>query len=165
MKTWQLGKTQININPDSACEKAYVEPATQAQIEALGKVVIGEAWMTSQPYSKGPIVIKFAPPQADLPSNKTEQSALWERCYRKIIIISEREELTSLSLPLPGENPHVAGRRDAFEQAILGLCTQLKQARWLQRLDIYATDESQAFEAIKKSRRMQTLSATPSLDG
>jgi|TARA_A100001518_G_C1226418_1_gene76040 hypothetical protein len=67
MKTWQLNKTDITINQADAhfpLENAYVEPATQEQINALRSGVIGEAWMISQPYQEGPTVIKCAPPQS-----------------------------------------------------------------------------------------------------
>lgn len=141
MKTWQIGKTLLCVNPDTTREDAYVEPATWEQIEALGKVVIGEAWMTSQPYKDGPAVIKFAPPQIHFSAEKAEQQALWNKCYQKIIIISEREELTALTLPLPGAHPHLVGNDDAIKYAVSGLCEQLKRAKRLQRLDIYTANE------------------------
>lgn len=119
MKTWQLNKTHITINPENTSGCAYVEPATHTQISALSNVVIGEAWMTSQPYQEGPAVIKFASPQTSADSTPTEALALWEKCYRKIIMIAEREELASLALPLPSANPnaqcHVEEEDDASQ--------------------------------------------------
>ncbi|RUR26728.1 hypothetical protein ELY33_16595 [Vreelandella andesensis] len=153
MKTWQLNKTHITINPENTPDGAYVEPATRAQINALGNVVIGEAWMTSQPYQKGPTVIKFAPPQPSASSSPTEALALWGKCYRKIIMIAEREELASLTLPLPGATPHIPchaqEESNASQWAVSALCDQLRQAKRLRQLSVYATDENDTLALFK----------------
>lgn len=149
MKTWQLNKTHITINPVDIVDSAYVEPASHEQINALGKVVIGEAWMTSQPYQEGPAVIKFAPPQTGANSSPGEVLALWEKCYRKIITIAEREELASLSLPLPGANSHVQEEEDASQRVVSALCDQLTQAKRLRHLYVYAADENDALALFK----------------
>ncbi|NAO95594.1 hypothetical protein FRY77_06130 [Halomonas sp. MG34] len=150
MKTWQLNKTHISINQTDdhfPLENAYVEPATQEQINALGSVVIGEAWMTSQPYQEGPKVIKFAPPQNR--DDDPESLALWAKCYRKIIIVAEREELITLSVPLPGANPHIQGGEEAIRQALFALSDQLQQAKYLQHLHLYATDKESVGALLK----------------
>lgn len=120
MKTWQLNKTHISINQTDdhfSLENAYVEPATREHINALGSGVIGEAWMISQPFQEGPAVIKFAPPQSS--DGDTKTLALWAKCYRTIIRVAEREELATLSIPLPGANPHVQGGEEAVREAVL----------------------------------------------
>ena len=149
MKVWQLKKTDITINPESEVEADYTVPATQEQIEALGKVVVGEAWMTSQPYQMGPAVIKFAPPYEHVGERGVNDLWLWEKCYSKIIIIAEREETASLALPLPGANPHLKGGGDAIRQAVKALCEQLKQVKYLRHLHIYAVDEDDALKLFK----------------
>ncbi|MBT2771422.1 hypothetical protein J7J47_04140 [Halomonas sp. ISL-60] len=142
MKSFQLNKTDITINETDthfSIENAYVKPATREHINALGSGVIGEAWMISQPFQEGPSMIKFAPPQSSDVNTKT--LALWAKCYRKIIIVSEREELTTLSIPLPGANSHVQGGEEAVREAVFALSDQLQHAKHLQHLHLYASDE------------------------
>ena len=50
--------------------------------------------------------------------------------YRKVIIVSECEELATLAIPLPGSNPHAQGGDEAVRQAALS--DQLQQAKHLQ---------------------------------
>ncbi|UTA81503.1 hypothetical protein J4377_08615 [Halomonas sp. XH26] len=142
MKTWQLNKTEISVHQTDVpllLENAYAKPATKEHIKALGSGVIGEAWMVSQPFQEGPTMIKFAPPQSS--DGDTKTLALWAKCYRKIIIVSEREELTTLSIPLPGANPHVQGVEEAVREAVFALSDQLQHSKHLQHLHLYASDE------------------------
>ncbi len=52
--------------------------------------------------------------------------------YRKVIIVSECEELATLAIPLPGSNPHAQGGDEAVRQAAFALSDQLQQAKHLQ---------------------------------
>lgn len=145
MKTWQLNKTHISINQTDdhfSIENAYVEPATREHINALGSGVIGEAWMISQPFQEGRAVIKFAPPQSS--DGDTKTLALWAKCYRTIIRVAEREELATLSIPLPGANPHVQGGEEAVWEAVFALSEQLQHTKHLKHLHLYASDEARA---------------------
>ncbi|MDQ7732161.1 hypothetical protein QT231_05590 [Halomonas sp. SpR1] len=153
MKTWQLNKTHIIINQadiDVSLENACVVPAKQEQINALGSSVIGEAWMLSQPFQEeGAAVIKFAPPQSS--NSDTKTLALWAKGYRKIIMVAEREELATLSIPLPGVNSHVPGGIEAVREAVLALSDQLQHAKHLHHLHLYVSDEESVWSLFKSS--------------
>lgn len=150
MKTWQLNKTNITINQANTPvlqERAYAVPAAREQINGLGDVVIGEAWMISQPYQEGATVIKFAPPRAE--KVDSESLALWAKCYRIIIVVAEREELSTLTIPLPGANPNVQGGAEAVNQAVLALSDQLHHTKHLRHLHLYAVDEDSVWALFK----------------
>lgn len=152
MKTWQLNKTEISVHQADvplSLENAYAKPATREHISTLGSGVIGEAWMISQPFQEGPAMIKFAPPQSSDEDTKT--LALWAKCYRKIIIAAEREELATLSIPLPGANSHVQGGKEAVREAVFALSDQLQHAKHLQHLHLYVSDEESVLALFKSS--------------
>ncbi|WP_237673417.1 hypothetical protein [Vreelandella profundi] len=152
MKTWQLNKTEISVHQADvplSIGNAYAKPATQEHINALGIGVIGEAWLVSQPFQEGPAVIKFAPPQSS--DSDTKTLALWAKCYRKMIVVAEREEFTALSIPLPGASPHIQGSEEAVREAVLALSEQLQRAKHLKRLYLYASNDESVWALLKSN--------------
>lgn len=148
MAEYLIHDVELEVTHDKVSSEqglsAVAIPAEQAQIAALGRVVIGNAWSLSSHLDDGPRCIKFAPPDSQTPDFDTQLS----NCFRGVLRVADRLELPSVAIVLPYEEAQ------AIEVACASIVSGLQACQHLVQLRLVvesASQEAQCVEALAQA--------------